>query len=83
MWVSTSILDAAIIKDPGKLDGSPTPGARTTSSRGGGWLPRALGSPAADPCHCATNVCGWLEVYDYEDKAGTPWTTNPLGFPEQ
>ena len=49
------------IKDLGKLDGSPTPVPRTTSSRGGGWLPRALGSPAADPCHCTTNVCGWQE----------------------
>ena len=49
MWVSTSILDAAIIKDLGKLGGSPKRVPRTTSSRGGGWLPRALGLAGSGP----------------------------------
>ena len=61
MWVSSSILDAAIIKDLGKLDGSPKRVPRTTSSRGGGWLAQGTGVAGSGPCHCATNVCGWLE----------------------
>ena len=82
MWVSSSILDAATQR-LGKLDGSPTPVPRTTSSRGaagcpGHWLRRQRTLATAR----RTFVGGW-KVYDYEDKAGTPWTTNPLGFPEQ
>ena len=84
MWVSSSILDAAIIKDLGKLDGSPKPVPRTTSSRGGGRLPRALGLAGSGPLPLRDERL-WVvwKVYDYKEKAGTPWTTNPLGFPEQ
>ena len=58
MWVSSSILDAAIIKDLVSLMARRNPEPRTTlhvAAAGcpGHWLP-----PAADPCHCATNVCG-------------------------
>ena len=68
----------------GKLDGSPTPGGpnhRFTWRR-----PVAQGTGARRQRTLAaarrTFVGGW-KVYDYEDKVGTPWTTNPLGFPEQ
>ena len=40
MWVSSSILDAANIKDLGKLSGSPTPVPPTTSSRGAAGCPQ-------------------------------------------
>ena len=81
MWVSSPIPDAAIIKDACKLDSSPTPVGPEPPLHVGRLVAQGTRSPAADP-HCATNVCGWLE-YDYEDKVGTPRTTNPLGFPEQ
>jgi hypothetical protein len=71
------------LKDAGKLDGSRKRVPRTTASRAGGWLPRALGRRQRTLATARrTFVRGW-KIYDYEDKAGTPWTTNPLGFPEQ
>ena len=78
MWVSTSILDAAIIKDAGQAWW-----LAETRRRAAGGLPRALVPPAADACRCATKFVGGCKVYDSKEKAGTPWTTTPSGFPKQ
>ena len=67
----------------GKLDGSPTPEVRTTSSRGGG-LSRALGSPTADLAAARrTFVGGVVGRFMTTKKSGNPLKTDPVGFPER
>ena len=66
-----------------KLDGSPTPGARTTSSRGGGWLPRALGLAGSGPLPLRDERLWVVGKFMTTKKKREPLDENPSGFPEQ
>ena len=86
MWVSTLILDAAIIKDLGKLDGSPTPGGpnhlftwRRLVAQGTGC--RRQRTLAAARRTFVGGVAG--RFMTTKIKAGTPGRPTRLGFPEQ
>ena len=76
MWVSSSILDAAIIKDAGKLGGSPkrVPDPRLVGP--GHWLP-----PAADLATARRTFVRGCKIYDSKEKAGTHLDDHPIGVP--
>ena len=70
VWVSRLILDAAIRVS---LMARRHPEARTISSRGGGGLSRALGSPAADLAAARrTFVGGMVGRFTTKKKSGNP-----------
>ena len=71
---------APIIKDLGSLmaprNACPEPPLHVAAAD---W-PRALGRRQRTP---RPTFVGGRKVFDQGDKAGTRWTTNPLGLPEQ
>ena len=73
MWVSSSILDAAIIKDLGKLGGSP--------KRVPGWLAKGTGYGRQRTLATArrTFVRGWKA--EFQRKGGNPLDDHPIGVP--
>ena len=75
MWESSSILDATIIKDLRKLGGSP--------KRVPGWLAKGTGYGRQRTLATARRTFMRGCKADSKEKAGTPWTTTPSGFPKQ
>jgi hypothetical protein len=73
--VSSSILDAAIIKDVAKVGSSPNRVPR--------WLPGALAAAGSRRLPLSDEPLCVVAKSMIPKKGGNPWTTNPMGFPKQ